>query len=283
MKKKLYRLLNLKPMKLIFIFLFFPLVCSSQYFNQNLIDSLKNRFGEQRYFNIESELINLEADSLRKNILSSSFIRSLYWSWFPDSRLNPDNQKIIDKYLTGFISYCHLFYDNAVDWGDFENYIIILGVDYPKINIQNIKLLQDYKKNNKDSIENRDYTMQFLKLRCLFAVDDYYGCIRIANILIAGENSENDLINILFRRSLSYFNTEQYPLAKKDFETLISLCKLTKEGNVFDFSRKQGIAHVHLGMIFLNEGKKQEGCLNFSAAAELGIDLAFDLISKYCH
>src|SRR5690606_25091130 len=52
---------------------------------------------------------------------------------------------------------------------------------------------------------------------------------------------------------------------------------------VFIHSPNDKVTHYNLGLIKIDLGKKEEGCLHLSKAGELGLSDAYKAISKYCY
>lgn len=114
------------------------------------------------------------------------------------------------------------------------------------------------------------------KAKCKLRLNDYYGAIEDldkAILLETNENSTNteNLAKMYQRRSLANMELEQYSQSISDINKSIEL------------NGKDGASYLLKGNYVYFFIDKKDGCLAWSKAGELGEDIAYSLIKKYCN
>ncbi len=126
--------------------------------------------------------------------------------------------------------------------------------------------IEKFEKNYRltESYNERAYLKMDLK--------DYRGALQDFNNASNTNDGYSKLwVQVLFGRGYCKTKTGDLKGAVIDYE------------KVFLHDQNDKLTHFNLGLIKIDLGMLEEGCLNLSKAGELGFDDAYDAIAKYCN
>jgi tetratricopeptide (TPR) repeat protein len=197
---------------------------------------------------------------------------------------NSDDNSIRKYYIRGLINYKLNKYQEALkDLNIVAQNIKSIDTTSDMYFIENKKMF----KNDWIEITSESMIEAFIKTHqiiseCKFHLKDYRGAVidyRIALDTLAKyqKNFNGDWVNITFS-SLCYYNAVSSYKLKNYNEALYSFNEIIKLKTVNSFPK----TYLYKGLIEIQNKNKDNACLDFSRAGELGCKEAYSLIKKHC-
>lgn len=105
---------------------------------------------------------------------------------------------------------------------------------------------------------------------------DYWGAVADFSKIIEKEPNNSDALLI---RGQAKMNLNDFDEALKDFNRIIQIPVTIKDGKRYFI---KATAYFYRGIMRINRGDKNGGCLDLSKAGEMGYSDAYKKIEKYC-
>tara|TARA_R110000868_G_scaffold337284_1_gene598150 strand:- start:129 stop:722 length:594 start_codon:yes stop_codon:yes gene_type:complete len=177
-----------------------------------------------------------------------------------------DNTKVKIDSLTTQINRCsncsHLLYDRAQLYLENDDKMLAMKDFNEAIEIH----LEHFHKNHilTEYYNDRAFLKSELK--------DYRGAIQdYSNAIEVHSGYATLWEEVFFGRAYCKSNIDDIDGAIEDYEM------------VFIHNPDDYVSHFNLGLLKIQKGLKDEGCLNLSKAGELGYEDAYKIISEYCN
>jgi tetratricopeptide (TPR) repeat protein len=229
--------------------------------------------GIDNYAQLENDLAGLSADSLHR-ILDASYVDILLlknMAYLSTERELAYSYAVVRAILTFDI----LFSKSKITSDDYYNIALIHN------QIENYKKAIYYctKSLDRPLLNHEEFQAYGLRGECKIRQEDFFGAIQDLSLAISKvpTNDKYWVINnrqkstYYVYRGMSYSRLDKMDLALDDFILAISL------------NKKNSKAHYYKGLILINKNNKQEGCESLSRAGELGLELAYEAINKFCN